>query len=334
MSSVAVQYSSATSTGVAIAVRRPRQDLPDNGTGGQRAARDLDVVAAASRSGSSRRISSNSQAEHVGGRRRGTARTGTEIARNIGESTVISSGGLPMPIRSTSISRAVTARQSTNSCTVILSTRCDSAVIDVARRSNMKPGCSPAAWNRVPAFAARASDALVGVGAEGRQVGVRGGRDDALARFEQRDDVVGVGVVGERLTGRVQNDVGVQRQDLRRVVRRERRRSAAGRRGCPRRRRPSQGCRRRGRRARDRDGRSTSRSWASPTAPVAHWMTRIVTTARAVRAGPRWCRAGRCRWRRAAPGGRPGTRCRPSRGGCTCRIAAGCPARRWRRAAS
>ena len=90
--------------------------------------RDLDVVGRRSRSGPRRRISSTAEAEHVGGRRRATARTGWRPRGTSPSRCVISSGCLPMPMRSTSISRAETPRQSTNSCTVIRSTRCDSAV--------------------------------------------------------------------------------------------------------------------------------------------------------------------------------------------------------------
>lgn len=53
-----------------------------------------------------------------------------------------------MPISSTSIAGSAMPEQSTNSCTVMRSTRCDSAVAVVVSRSNISPGCSPAAKNR------------------------------------------------------------------------------------------------------------------------------------------------------------------------------------------
>ena len=123
--------------------------------------------------------------------------------------------------------------QSTNSCTVIRSTARQSAVSVVARRSNMKPGCSPAAWNRVPARAAGGLDALRDLGAVGGQVVVGRGGDDVLARLEQGDDVVGVRVVREGLAGGVEHDVGVEGEDRVLVVGGEHARSEAGRRACP-----------------------------------------------------------------------------------------------------
>ena len=71
---------------------------------------------------------------------------------------------------------------------------------------------------------------------------VRRGRDDALPRLEQRDDVVGVRVRGVALAGCVQHHVGIHRQD---------RLASPG-------------------------SSMTSCNCAAPTAPVAHWMTRIV----------------------------------------------------------
>ena len=65
---------------------------------------------------------------------------------------------------------------------------------------------------------ARVPDAPIGVGAERGQVAVRRGGDDVLPRLEQRDDVVGVGVLGERLARGVEHDVGVEGQDRRLVV--------------------------------------------------------------------------------------------------------------------
>ncbi len=59
----------------------------------------------------------------------------------------------------------------------------------------------------------------------------------------------------------------------------------------------------------------TSRSWAEPTAPVAHWITRVVTWTSSARRAPRPCRASRSSCRRAAPGEPRGTRSRPVRGG-------------------
>ena len=59
----------------------------------------------------------------------------------------------------------------------------------------------------------------------------------------------------------------------------------------------------------------TSRSWAEPTAPVAHWITRVVTWTWSARRAPRPCRASRSYCRREAPGEPRGTRSRPIRCG-------------------
>ncbi len=67
---------------------------------------------------------------------------------------------------------------------------------------------------------ARLADALVRVDAVGGQVVVRRRGDDVLARREQCHDVIGVGVLGERLARGVEDEVGVEGQDRRLVVRR------------------------------------------------------------------------------------------------------------------
>jgi hypothetical protein len=82
----------------------------------------------------------------------------------------------------------------------------------------MKPGCSPAAWNRGAGPPAGLLDAPCDLGVEGREVVVGRGGDDVLARVEERDDVVRVRVRRERPAGGVEDEVGVEGEDRLLVV--------------------------------------------------------------------------------------------------------------------